>query len=225
MNEWWLLSGFLFLLIIALVIVLYPLRRLLKISMTLAPIIFALVVFAYWRWGAWADLNHYLHQQARLEQAQAMLKSIHNPQELIDKFKLQLAKQPGSARGWFLLGRIYASQDQWAQAHDAYARAHQLKPDNEQTTVNYVQSLWQLNHQKFNGESRALLQAVLKKNANQPDALAMLAMDAFIGHAYQRAIDYWQRLLKIAPPQSDDAEAIRKAIAKAQQHVINGVKS
>ena len=85
--------------------------------------------------------------------------------------------------------------------------------------------MWQLNHQKFNGESRALLQAVLKKNANQPDALAMLAMDAFIGHAYQRAIDYWQRLLKIAPPQSDDAEAIRKAIAKAQQHVINGVKS
>ncbi len=45
----------------------------------------------------------------------------------------------------------------------------------------------------------------------------MLAMDAYMRHSYQQAINYWQHLLTIIPPQSDDAMAIRKAIAKAQQ--------
>ena len=217
MNEWWLLGSLVILLVIALVIVLYPLRQPKISMMMLMPIMSCLVAFAYWRWGAWPDFQHYIQQEAKQQQVQAMLKSVHNPQELIDKLKARLATQPESARGWYLLGRLYASQEQWQQAHDAYASAYRLKPNDEQVTVNYAQSLWQLNHQEFNAESRALFQSVLKKNRNQPDALAMLAMDAFVGHAYQQAIDYWQRLLKISPPQSEDAHAIRKAIVKAQQ--------
>ena len=217
MNEWWLFGGLLFLLIIALVIALYPLRKP-KISvMMLMPVISCLVAFAYWRWGAWPDWQNYIQQQAKQEQVQAMLKSVRNPQDLIIKLKARLALQPRSARGWYLLGRLYASQGQWQHAHDAYAKAHHLKPQDEQATVNYAQSLWQINHQAFDPNIRLLLQSVLQKNANQPDALAMLAMDAFVGHAYQQAIDYWQRLLKISPPHSEDAQAIRKAIVKAQQ--------
>ena len=221
MNEWSLLLVFVVFLIISLIVALYPLQKRAMSGMLLAPIIFSLVAFAYWRWGAWPDLNRFIHQQARQQQAQAMLKSIRNPQELIDRLKARLEQQPDSPRGWYLLGRVFASQEQWPQAHEAFAKAHHLKPDDEQTTVNYAQSLWQLNHQKFNDESRALFQTVLQKNANQPDALAMLAMDAFIGHAYQQAIDYWQRLLKFAPPQSEEAQSIRKAIAKAQHSMTS----
>lgn len=47
----------------------------------------------------------------------------------------------------------------------------------------------------------------------------MLAMDAFVSHAYEDAIRYWQRLLKLAPEQSEEAQAIRKAIAKAEEHL------
>ncbi len=216
MNEWWLLGGLLFLLVMALVLACYPLRHS-KISvLTLTPILFCLVSSAYWRWGAWFDLKNHLYQQAKQQQIQDMLQSVRSPQELVDKLKARLQQQPDSARGWYLLGRLYASQDQWPAAHDAYGKAYQLKAD-EPTTVNYAQSLWQINHQQFNDEIRALLHTALQKNAHQPDALAMLAMDAFIGHAYQQAIDYWQQLLKIAPPQSEEAHAIRKAIARAQR--------
>ena len=217
MNEWWLFSGLLFLLAMALVIALYPLRKTMASMMVLMPIICCFVAFAYWRWGALPDWQHYIQQQATQQQVQALLKSVHNPQELIAKLKARLAIQPDSARGWYLLGRLYANQGKWTRAHDAFVKAHRLKPHDEQTTVNYAQSLWQLNHQSFDEEIRVLLQSILLKNGNQPDALAMLAMDAFVGHAYQQAIDYWQRLLEISPPQSEDAQAIRKAIVKAQQ--------
>lgn len=215
-NEWWLLISLFFFIIIALMIALYPLRKE-KISMLmLSPMIFFLVASAYWRWGAWPEWKNYIQQQAKQQQVQALLQSVKSPQELIDKLKSRLEKQPDSARGWYLLGRLYASQGLWSEAKDAYGKAYQLQPEHEQITVNYAQSLWQLNHQQFDDNIRTLFQSVLNINRDQPDALAMLAMDAYKGHAYQQAIDYWQRLLKIAPPQSEEAQAIRKAIAQAQ---------
>ena len=216
MNEWWLLGGFIVLLSCALVITLYPLRKQTISMILLAPVLFCLVSVTYWRWGSWVDWKQYIHQQEKQRQVQVMLQSIRTPQELIDKLKARVQQQPGRARGWYLLGRLYSSQAEWSQARDSYAKAYRLDAD-EQTTVNYAYSLWQLNHQQFNGEIRALYESVLRKNVKQPDALAMLAMDAYIGHAYQQAIDYWQQLLKMAPIGSEDAQAIQSAIVKAQQ--------
>ena len=60
---------------------------------------------------------------------------------------------------------------------------------------------------------------MLQRNPNQPDAIAMLATDAFEQDDFQQAIDYWQHLLDLIPPQSDEAKAIRRAINKARAHV------
>lgn len=223
MSSYVLLGCFLILSIVAVSIVVYPLRKSqgnIMFTLLLALVLLVLPLLGYHYWGAGADWGNYQQQLAKQEQVQALLTSVKgSPQALIAKLKTRLAQQPESARGWYLLGRLYASQENWQQAHDAYAKAHQLAPTNEQTSINYAQSLWQLNHQQFNEEIRGLFQLVLQKNVNQPDALAMLAMDAFLGHAYQQAIDYWQRLLNIIPPQSEDALAIRKAIVKAQQRM------
>ncbi len=215
MNEWWLLICFLILLLLALSVALYPLRKS-RMALFLTPVLIVLVGLAYWRWGAWPEWVSHLETSKKQQRIQTMLKSIRDPAELIAKLKSTLRKQPNSARGWYLLGRLYVSQNQWQQANEVFERAHTLQPDDEQITVNYVQNLWQLNHQTFDKTSRALLNSVLQRNANQPDALAMLAMDAYRRHEYQQAINFWQRLLKLVSPQSEEAQAIRKAIAKAQ---------
>lgn len=219
MAEWWLIGGFIVLLLGALLALLYPFRRSALGVSLLAPLFFSVVAFGYWRWGAWPDWNRYIHQEARQKQVQALLQSIKNPEDLIQRLKKRVEAEPNRAQGWYLLGRLYASQHQWESARDAYFKAHQLKPAEARITVNYAQSLWELHHQTFDNEIRQLLGMVLKKNENQPDALAMLAMDAFLGHAYQQAIDYWQRLLTVIPPQSADAAAIRKAIVRAEQRL------
>jgi len=228
MNNQWVIVVFSLLLMFALAVVFYPLRKKKLIVAALAPVMIVVIIFGYWRWGSWSGWQDYLRQDARQQQVQVMLKSIKGPQELIDKLKAKLSTNPDSARGWYLLGRLYASQNDWQQSHDAFARAHQLQSDDEQITVNYAQSIWQLNNRQFDDKSRDLFNAILKKNPQQPDALAMLAMNAFMSHDYQQAIDYWQRLLNIAPPDSEDAKAIRKAIAKAQkligESLMNGSK-
>ena len=199
---------FLILMALAIAIITYPYKRKFKPLQLLIALLFAICVSAgYWQWGGWKGLAEYNRQQAAL-------KSFKNPQEVIDKLKQHLNSSPKSARGWFLLGRLYASRNQWSEAVDAFNRAHLLEPNNEQTTVNYAQSLWQNNHQIFNATIRGLFLSILKVNPNQPDALSMLAIDAFQERDYSIAKHYWTHLLSLVPPDSEDANAIRKAIKR-----------
>jgi cytochrome c-type biogenesis protein CcmH/NrfG len=220
MSEGELIVGLTALMAIALIGVCYPLRKSIFICTLLSFLSIGSVGILYWCWGDWSGWTSFTRDQAKQKQAKALLQSIHDPEELINKLKNRVESEPNRAKGWYLLGRLYASQGEWKKARDVYYKAHVLEPNNEQTTVNYAQSLWQLNNQKFNDKSRKLLQAVLDRNPEQPDALAMLAMDAFSGKCYQQAIDYWERLLERVPPGSEDAKAIRKAIAKAQNKLL-----
>lgn len=217
MNEWWLLVCFIVLSLLALPVALYPLRKTRVLVLSLIPTLILALSLAYWHWGTWQNWQAYIHREAKQQQVQAVLQTIKSPAELIDRLQARLKENPESARGWYLLGRLYASQNEWLQARDAFSKAYQLNREDEAAAVNYAQSLWQLNQQQFNEQTRGLFKTLLQKNPNQPDALAMLAMDAFTSHDYQRAINYWQQLLKLAPEQSEEAQMIRKAIAKAQQ--------
>ena len=149
-----------------------------------------------------------------------MLKQIKSPDELIRKLRAKLDDTPKSAKGWYLLGRLYNTQNNHALAVEAFTKAHQFEPNNEQYTVNYAHALWQQNNQQFSLKIIEIFQNLLAQNPNQPDALAMLARKEFMDHDYDKASDYWQKLLKLVPPQSQEALAIRKAIAKAREQSI-----
>lgn len=219
MSEWGLVALLVLFTLIASLLILYPLRRQALICGLLIPVIFGMVFGGYYSWGGFPQWQNHIHQKQSEQRAQQMLQSIKNPQELVEKLRSRLDDSPESAKGWYLLGRVYSSQNDHQNARKAFATAHHLKPNNEQFAVNYAHSLWMVNKQQFNPEILDLFKSLLVNNPNQPDALAMLAMNAFVSKAYKEAIDYWQRLLKITPEQSDAAFAIRKAIAKAQLRI------
>lgn len=217
MSEWWLilLLGVLSLSAIALII--YPIKKNKLLLLLLTPALFISLSIGYFYWGGFTQWKHYLHRTDSQKLASKMLESIKSPDELIDKLKAKLDDNPQSAKGWYLLGRLYSSQNQNQKAVEAFAKAHKLKPQDEQFTVNYAHSLWQMNNQQFNEEIIGIFNRLLQDNPNQADALAMLAMNAFMSHAYEDAIGFWQRLLRMAPEQSEESQAIRRAIAKAQE--------
>lgn len=219
MNVWWLLGVMLGIACIAIAFIVYPLRRNLWASLILVPIIFILAFSGYYQWGSFGPWQEYIDEQERQKQAAAILQSVKDPQELIAKLRSKLDDSPKSAKGWYLLGRLYSGQNERQLAADAFAKAYQFEPGNEQYAVNYAHSLWQLNNRQFTVRITKIFSDLLKANPNQPDALAMLAMDAYVSHAYEDAINYWQRLLKLAPPQSEEAQAIRKAIVKAEEQI------
>lgn len=138
MNEWLLFVGFIVLSLVALIIALYPLRKSKKAVIVCGSLIILFLGGAYWRWGAFPAWSKY--RVARVQQArvQAMLKTVGGTDDLIIKLKTTLQQNPQSARGWYLLGRLYASQNQLQKARDAFAKAHHLKPNQAYITVNYV---------------------------------------------------------------------------------------
>lgn len=219
MNDWWLISLLALLIIGAVAWLSYPLKTSKVTWLLVTPIILLLVISAYLLWGGFAQWQAHQYSLATKEQAKQMLRSIKTPDELIAKLKAKLNETPQSAKGWYLLGRLYSNQNDFAQATEAFATAHKLLPNNEQYTVNYIHGLWTMNNQQFNEPIIIQLKNLLRSNPNQPDALAMLAMHAFMSHDYEGAINYWQRLLKLASPQSEEALAIHKAIAKAQEQL------
>lgn len=219
MNEWFLITLMSIATLFVSVVVVYPLRRSRALSTGLVSALILFVLAAYYHWGNFQEWSKSIHRQEAQQLAKTMLKSIKDPQELIDKLRKKLDNNPGSAKGWYLLGRLYSSQNELQNSVDALGKAHQLEAGNEQYTVNYAHALWQLNNQKFTPAILEIFETLLKNNPNQPDALAMLAMSSFINQDYEKAIGFWQRLLKLAPEQSEEAMAIRKAIAKAQSQL------
>jgi cytochrome c-type biogenesis protein CcmH/NrfG len=216
MNEWWLLSVLIGLTLFAGGFIIYPLRRQVMMSILLVPLIFILAFTGYYHWGSFAKWQSYLSQQ---EKEKEFAKFAQSPYELIAKLRSRLDNTAKSAKGWYLLGRLYMRVDGQQNAADAFATAYKLKPAKEEYAVNYAHSLWQLHHRKFTAQVTELFENVLKNNPKQPDALMMLAIDAYERHVYEDAIGYWQRLLQLAPPQSEEASFIRKAIAKAEEHI------
>jgi cytochrome c-type biogenesis protein CcmH len=213
-----LILAFGLLLLLAIGIVFYSKPRLSGASAMAVIILFVVGASAgYWQWGAWQAFAAYHRDQLVQSNARAILKSFKSPQAIIDKLQSHLSTHPESARGWYLLGRLNANQGKWQPAFDAFSHAYTLEPNKIDIAVNYAQSLWQLHHQQFTPKIRKLFKLILKQDPNQPDALSMLAIDAYQQHAYQQAIDLWRRLLPLTPPGTAESDTVRQAIAKAQQ--------
>lgn len=218
MNEWYIIFVFAALGTLAAALILYPLKsHRLKAAFILLPLILLFVLFAYQQWGAWSSWQTYLAQQQKQQEIKRVLAQIKSPDELIERLKSRLDDSPASARGWYLLGRLYVSQNNWQLAYQAFSKSCHLNPADESARINLIEAQWQLNDQKFDKSIRHELHQLLQKNPDQADSLALLAMDAYQRNNYLKAIGYWQHLLRLAPEDSPEAKALRKAIAKAQQ--------
>lgn len=217
MIEWDLLGLILGLSFGAIVIVLYPLSLSKMQKIGIGILIFFLLGVSYWEWGSWPELNTYHQKQARVKHANELLKSMGGRSALIETIRLRLKQDPKSKEGWYLLGRLYMTEFSYEKAKEAFESAHLLAPDDVMVTLHYAHSVWALNHEHFDEKTRQLLKDILQKDPNQADALAMLATDAYKNHQYKAAIHYWEHLLTLLPQQSDEAMAIRQALAKAQK--------
>lgn len=217
MNDWLLAALLVLVGGVALTFALYPLRRKKGLLVVIGMLLAALVTYIYWRFGAWLPLHQHWQAEAKHQQVVRFLSSVKGTQGLIHQLKSKIKEQPQEPKGWYLLGRLYANEGQWQQAQQAFKKAYTLNSADENTALNYAASLWEANHRQFNDKIRSLFLQVLDNHPQQADALAMVAMDAFQGKEYAKAVNYWQALLHQLPQDSPEARTVQQAIVKAQQ--------
>lgn len=167
----------------------------------------------YWHWGNAAQLGQWYSLRKKSEQLRQALGS---PEQVVAKLKHHLAEQPESAQGWYLLGKLYFSQQQFTAAAQAFAKVNKLKPQDPEVLVQYAQALYFANQRRMSTHITQLLQQVLQLQEDNPYAINLLAIDAYQHKRYQEAINFWRRLLTQYPPNSDDYQAVSTAIANAE---------
>ena len=189
----------------------WPIRQT-RLVWILGLFIGCLAGLAYWHWGAWQAQSVFMLQTAKQKEAEKLLKTLKSPTVLMQKLQDHLQKHPRSARGWYLLGRLYASQRQWEKAYTAFEKAFQINPQDELIAVNYAHSLFNKHTTADDETARTILKNTLATHPQQPDALMLLALDAERRQDKAAALKYWRTLLLLLPDTSPEAESIRKKI-------------
>lgn len=128
----------------------------------------------------------------------------------------RLQSNPSDVQDWTMLARSYSSMERFGEASGAYAKATELTPDNADLWAEYAFTTAMASGRKLEGKPVELIQRALKADPENVKALQLAGAAAFEAKDYQKAIDYWQRVLKKMPQDTEVAQMINERINEAK---------
>ena len=135
---------------------------------------------------------------------------------MVERLAQKLKSKPDDVEGWTMLGRSYVQLRRYTDASAAYARAAALAPDDAQLLADYADVLAMNNGRSMQGEPEKVIRQALKADPDNIKALALAGTAAFQRKDYRKAIEAWQKLLKLVPADSPIAQQIGAGISQAQ---------
>ncbi|HJW03036.1 MAG TPA: c-type cytochrome biogenesis protein CcmI [Azospira sp.] len=136
---------------------------------------------------------------------------------MVDKLAARLKDNPDDKQGWIMLGRSYKMMSRFAEAADAYGKAGDAVTDNSALLADYAETVALANGGKFAGKPTELLNRALKLEPNEPQALILSGVAAGDRGDFKAAVAYWERLLPLVEPGSEEEQSIKAGIAKLQE--------
>jgi cytochrome c-type biogenesis protein CcmH len=141
-------------------------------------------------------------------------------QEQIEANVAALAKRlesnPSDAQGWTMLARSYSSMERFSESAGAYAKATELTPNNGDLWAEYAFATAMASGRSLEGKPMELIQRALKVEPENAKALQLAGSAAFQAKDYEKAVSYWERVLKQVPPGSEVAQTIQSRIDEAK---------
>lgn len=135
----------------------------------------------------------------------------------VDKLAKRLEQNPNDAEGWLMLARSYTSMERFADAASAYARVIALNDGDASVWADYAEALALSSGQRLAGKPTAAVNRALQIDPKNQKALALAGSAAYEAGDYQKAVDYWQKLLPLLPPGSELAQTVSDEIVKAKK--------
>lgn len=135
-------------------------------------------------------------------------------ERMVEGLAAKLEKDPGNQQGWAMLARSYKVLGRMADAEKAYDRAGSFVTNDAQLLADYADAAAAAANGNFSGKPMRLIERALNVDPKNPMALWLAGSAALQANDKPKAIIYLQRLLKVLPPESEDAQIIRETIDK-----------
>ena len=136
--------------------------------------------------------------------------------EMVAKLDARMRANPEDPAGWKMLARSYGALGRFKEAAEAYANAAARSKDDAQLFADYADTLAMAQGQRLEGEPEKLIARALAIDPNNVKALALAGTVEFNRKDYAKAIQYWERILPVVPPDSETAQAVRASIVEAR---------
>jgi cytochrome c-type biogenesis protein CcmH len=135
---------------------------------------------------------------------------------MVQRLADRLEQNPDDVEGWRMLGRSYSVMGRFAEAANAYSRAAARAPRDAQLLADLADALAMARGQNLQGEPEELVQRALQIDPQNLKALALAGTAAFTRGDYRGAERFWQRMVPLLPPDSEDARTVESNIAEAR---------
>lgn len=136
-----------------------------------------------------------------------------------DRLAARLGPRSDDEAGLLLLARSYAELRRFVDAAAVHERLVALRPDDADALIDYAEALSLTQGGRYVGRPGELVARALQRDANHPKALAIAANAAAERDDLSAAVDYWERLARLVPEDSDLGRSIRRNIVDAQKEI------
>jgi cytochrome c-type biogenesis protein CcmH len=155
------------------------------------------------------------------EDARSAEQSPHGVQEeqiqaMVDRLAERMRREPDNIDGWIMLGRSYGALGKFDEAARAYANAVARRDSDAVLLADFADALAMAQGRSMQGEPEKIVMRALAIDPNNLKALALAGTATFEREDYTGAIRYWERMLEIAPMDSELAQSVRGSIVEAR---------
>jgi cytochrome c-type biogenesis protein CcmH len=135
---------------------------------------------------------------------------------MVERLAAKMRARPDDVEGWKLLGRSYGVLGRFKESVEAYAQAAKRAPQDAQLLADFADALAMSQGQSLAGEPEKLILHALEIDPSNLKALALAGTAAYARKDYKAAASYWERMLPLVPPDSEDARTIQANVDEAR---------
>ncbi|BES71934.1 c-type cytochrome biogenesis protein CcmI [Marinobacter nanhaiticus D15-8W] len=175
-----------------------------------------------WLYNDWGGVDQLEQYQTMLEMRQTDQAQGQQMAQLAEQLRQRLLDNPENLEGWAMLGRTYMNLENYAQAAWAYEQlAGQLDDVPAEAATAWglaAQARFFESRGAMNDKVMGAISEARERNPDEVNVLGLLGINAFERQAYQEAIDYWERIIEVAPDHPQ-LPSIRQGVAEAYRRL------
>lgn len=147
-------------------------------------------------------------------------------ENMVVQLKDRLAKNPADAEGWSMLGRSYYFLKRYNDAAQAYGKVLEISGETDPNLMaDYADTIAMANGRSMQGKPYELVKSALTLEPFHEKSLWLAGTAAYESKDYPAAMGYWEKLMQVFPPGSDNYEQMKRNIGEIRELMVaSGMK-